>query len=83
MKLTFYAVKDAMTERFMNPALSESDDVAIRQFRSNINNIPLWRDNPQDFDLFSLGTYDDATGEIVTDMHKVINGRSAYAKVQN
>lgn len=78
MKLTFYAVKDLMTERFMNPALSESDAVAIRQFKSNIEHINLWKDNPQDFDLWSLGTYDDETGEITAEMHKVVNGRSIY-----
>lgn len=80
MIMTFYAVKDAMTERFMNPALFEREDVAVRQFRSNINNIPLWRDNPQDFDLYSLGTFNDETGELTHEVHKIINGRSAYVK---
>ena len=82
MKLFFYAVKDLMTERYMSPALSESDEVATRQFKSNINHINLWKDNPQDFDLWRLGTYDDETGEILYDPHKVVNGRSAYVPVQ-
>lgn len=77
MKMNFYAVKDNLTERYMNPALAEDDNVAIRQFRSNINHIPLWQDNPSDFDLYNLGTFDDTTGEIWYDPHKVINGRSA------
>lgn len=83
MKATFYAVKDLMTNRFMTPALSDTDETAIRQFRSNINHINLWKDNPQDFDLWKLGTYDDETGEIIYNPEKIANGRSVYAPVQN
>lgn len=84
MIMNFYAVKDLMTERYMNPSLMEKDEVAIRQFKSNINNIPLWKDNPQDFDLWKLGNYNDETGEINYKPEKIINGRSAInAIIQN
>ena len=84
MKLNFYAVRDLMTDRFMNPALSQDDNIAIRQFRSNINHIPLWLDNPSDFDLWNLGSFDDETGEIIYDPKKVTNGRSCInAKIQD
>lgn len=84
MTLNFYAVKDLMTERFMNPALSQDDNVATRQFRSNINHIPLWQDNPSDFDLWCLGSFNEETGEIVYKPRKVINGRSCLnAKIQD
>lgn len=82
MIMSFYAVRDLMTERFMAPALASSDQEAIRQFKSNINHINLWKDNPQDFDLWKLGTYDDETGEIMYKPSKVVNGRSAYVPVQ-
>ena len=82
MTLNFYAVKDLMTNKFMSPALSESDEVATRQFRSNITHINLWKDNPQDFDLWRLGTYNDETGEITYNPEKVVNGRSCYVPVQ-
>lgn len=84
MILNFYAVKDLMTERFMNPALSQDDNVATRQFKSNINHIPLWQDNPSDFDLWCLGSFNEETGEIVYKPRKVINGRSCLnAKIQD
>lgn len=84
MIMKFYAVQDLLTERFMNPALSESDAVAIRQFRSHLNNIPLWRDNSSDYDLWCLGSYDDETGKITPDMHKITNGRSVInAQIQS
>lgn len=78
MKLNFYAVKDLMTERYMNPALAENDDVAIRQFKSNINHINLWKDNPSDYDLMCVGSFDDESGEVIGELRKVVNGRSAY-----
>lgn len=84
MILNFYAVKDLMTDRFMNPALSQDDNVATRQFRSNINHIPLWQDNPSDFDLWNLGSFNEETGEIIYNPKKVINGRSCLnAKIQD
>lgn len=84
MILNFYAVKDLMTERFMNPALSQDDNVATRQFKSNINHIPLWQDNPSDFDLWCLGSFNEETGKIIYKPRKVINGRSCLnAKIQD
>lgn len=80
MKYKMYSVKDVMTNKFMNPMFVEeeenSDILATRQFRSNVNNIKLWKDNPNDFELWLVGIFDDETGAESTVNEKIISGRS-------
>lgn len=75
-----YSVKDELTNKFMNPMFIEdgedSERVAIRQFKSNVNNIQLWKDNPNDYSLYLVGTFDDEIGAAATPLTKVISGRS-------
>ena len=75
-----YSVKDELTNKFMNPMfiedVEEADNLAIRQFRSNVNNIQLWKDNPNDYSLFRVGVFDDEAGAAATVIEKVIGGRS-------
>lgn len=80
MKYVMYSVKDELTNKFMNPMFIEeeehADQLAIRQFRSNVNNIKLWKDNPNDYSLFKVGTFDDEEGAAASVIEKVISGRS-------
>lgn len=74
---TAYAVKDNLSNKFNGIIFFNSEEEAKRAFRSNVNNIEIWRDNPGDFDLWYIGTFDDETGELSNkDMNKVCNGRS-------
>lgn len=80
MLFNMYAVKDEMTGKFMNPMFIESEEqsdrLAIRQFKSNLNNIQLWKDNPNDYSLWFVGTFDDENGAAATPLNKIISGRS-------
>lgn len=71
-----YAVKDELTQMYLQPAHFNSEDEAKRQFKSQINTIPLWKDNSSDFSLFRIGTYNNETGELTSNIEKIINGRS-------
>ncbi len=81
-----YSVKDEMTGKFMNPMFVESGDtqkeveasdrLAIRQFKSNLNNIQLWKDNPNDYSLYRVGAFDDEAGAEACNLEKVASGRS-------
>lgn len=86
MEYLMYSVKDEMTGKFMSPMFIERSDhaenEAIRQFRSNVNNIKLWKDNPNDFGLYLVGLFDDETGAASTAISKIITGRSVL-NVQN
>lgn len=80
MKYVMYSVKDELTNKFMNPMFVEeeehADQIAIRQFRSNVNNIKLWKDNPNDYSLYKVGFFDDEEGAAAGVIEKVISGRS-------
>lgn len=80
MEYLMYSVKDELTGKLMSPMFVEKSDIAeneaIRQFRSNINNIKLWKDNPSDFSLYLVGSFNDETGAASTAITKVISGRS-------
>lgn len=80
MQFNMYSVKDELTGKFMNPMFIEQDDhceaLAIRQFRSNVNNIKLWKDNPNDYSLYLVGIFDDESGAIAAPIEKIISGRS-------
>ena len=79
-KFNMYAVKDELTGKFMNPMFEEvgeyANNLAIRQFKSQVNNIPLWKDNPNDYSLYLVGTFDEEEGAAATSLEKIISGRS-------
>lgn len=80
MKYSMYSVKDELNGKFMNPMFVEEGEYAeasaIRQFKSNVNNIQLWKDNADDFSLYLVGSFDDETGASSTPLNKVASGRS-------
>lgn len=81
-----YSVKDEMTGKFMSPMFVEAgetekekeaaDRLATRQFKSNLNNIQLWKDNANDYSLFRVGMFNDETGSSSIPITKVCSGRS-------
>lgn len=82
-KFRMYSVKDELTGKFMNPMYVEATDdvelannIATRDFRSNVNNITLWKSNPNDYSLYLVGMFDDEAGAEKTPLEKIISGRS-------
>lgn len=71
-----YAVKDELTNKFMQPFYYETDSEATRTFKTNVNNIKIWHDNPSDYSLYRLGSFDQSNGNITSELEKVVNGRS-------
>lgn len=76
MKIGLYAVKDNLSNAFMAPTTIKSDNEAIRAFKSQVNNIDIWKDNPGDFALYKVGYYDDETGIIEPEVTMIAGGRS-------
>ena len=71
------AVKDELSETYMEPRFFGKKAEAERMFSYQINNIDLWKENPSDFSLYSLGTFDQETGTIIgIPPVKIIGGRS-------
>lgn len=80
MRYSMYSVKDELNGKFMSPMFVEEGEYAeasaIRQFKSNVNNIQLWKDNADDFSLYHVGIFDDETGAESSILTKVASGRS-------
>lgn len=63
MKLYMYSICDKYTS-YIFPFPAYSDQAAIRNFAAEMNNNPVGKDNPQDFELFKVGSFDSETGKI-------------------
>lgn len=51
---------------FGDPSAQINEEVAIRQFGFAVNNSQMPSYAPADFELYKIGTYDDANGSIET-----------------
>jgi hypothetical protein len=64
--LGLYAVYDRCSRVYDGPIPQSNDDTAIRAFTQMVNNPQSTvAQSPEDFTLFVVGKFDNATGEIV------------------
>lgn len=60
-----FAVWDNKAEKFMQPFFAETVGLALRYFANNIENEEsIMNKYPNDFCLYEIGTFDDASGII-------------------
>lgn len=66
MKLEIYAIWDDKAKAYMQPFFMLNDQLAIRTFANaaNAENNQL-HVNSEDYTLFAVGSFDDATGTFV------------------
>lgn len=62
MILKMYCIYDGAAKAFNTPFYRKMEAEALRAFRNTINAETVIAENPHDFSLFYLGTYDDDTG---------------------
>lgn len=74
MILKIYAVKDVVVGNFMLPFYLHNDNEAKRSFNLAINSEAQIAQNWKDLQLFSLGEWNDETGEITTKVEFLANG---------
>jgi len=62
MKMIIASIKDRAADAYARPFFVQTDNVAIRSFMDEVNRAdkdnPLYN-HPDDYDLFSLGVFDD------------------------
>ena len=77
-------VRDELTGTFFQPNFFKGNEAkrqAIRLFETQVNDNPIWRNNPNDFGLYQLGEFNEETGEIkVTRIEKLTSGSSVLRK---
>lgn len=74
------AVKDELTQSFLEPTFVGEIKEAERLFQYQINNIPLWKDNASDYSLYYLGSFDQETGYISSSLEKITSGHTVLRK---
>lgn len=66
MKMVIVSIKDTAADAFGRPAFVATEGVALRQFQDEVNRASddnqLYK-HPQDFHLYYIGLFDDATGK--------------------
>lgn len=79
-----YAVKDELTGTFFTPIFLKGEETlkqAERVFSEMVNNNPIWKNNPNDFGLYRLGTFNEKNGEIRQDYNiEKINSGAPYVR---
>lgn len=79
MKRQYYAIKDNLAEAFMMPILFENENTALRWFSGVVNSETenkIIYDNPGDYELWKLASFDNQSGEITTMLEKIATGLS-------
>ena len=75
MKL--YSIRDLKADSFQQVWQAANDEVAIRQFSIICKDKnTLFGMCPNDFDLYSLGEFDEKSGEITPHTVSLVNGAS-------
>lgn len=74
MKYGIYAIKDVKVG-FMQPFIQVNDGVAVREFRNIVNSSnSVVSANYTDMELYQLGTYNQDTGLIESNVSFLIKG---------
>lgn len=66
MKIIIVAVRDQKADAFGNPWYAQTVPMALRHFSDAVNNpdpTNQWRNHPEDFALYHLGTFDQQTAQ--------------------
>lgn len=79
MQRDYYAIRDNLANAFMTPVLFDNENVALRWFTDVVNSKEenqVIYNNPQDFELWKLGAFDNISGNIVGNLDKLATGLS-------
>lgn len=79
MTRTYYAIKDNLAEAYMTPVLFDNDNLAIRWFTGVVNSKEqneIIYNNPEDFELWKLGEFDNQSGTIYPGVQKLVTAKS-------
>jgi len=67
MQKSLYSVLDLRSAIFANPFISVNDMTALRDFGNAVNDpSTTLSKNPEDYQLFKIGSFDDTLGVIST-----------------
>lgn len=72
-KLVILAVRDRQLDAYMRPFVAQSIGQALRSFRDEVNRKDAdMNAHPEDYELYSLGEFDEETGVIISVVPKQV-----------
>jgi hypothetical protein len=78
MKKNLFAIRDGKAGYFMQPFCAVSAGYAERAFVDACIDVnTMLSKHPEDYTLFSIGTFDEISGEVSSDVKSLINGLQA------
>lgn len=66
MKMEMYSIKDELSG-YSTPIPIQNEEMAIRYFKSQLENAPIMQTEPKDFSIWKMGKFDNETGEYITE----------------
>lgn len=79
MMMKYFAIKDNLANMFMTPVLFQNENMALRWFSGVVNDPKenkIIFDNPADFELWKIGSYENTEGVIKAELDKMATGLS-------
>ncbi len=77
MKLNIYAVYDKVAQAYKQPLIFQNrDEIVVRMMKNTLlddRESSEFKNNPLDFAIYRLGKFDDNTGEITSDIAKIVD----------
>lgn len=79
-----YSVRDQKQQEYLHPICTTNESTAIREFYSTLEQVPLMRTHPKDFDLYHIGQHDTETGIITPNLavQFIISGLDCIKHIQ-
>ncbi len=79
-----YSIRDQKTQEFLHPITSVNEETAVREFYNTLEQVPLMRTHPKDFDLYYLGSFDTDSGILnpVPAVQFIISGLDCIKSIQ-
>lgn len=82
MKLMIYAVRDNAVGAFLRPFFMQANGQAIRAFSDEVNGDSPMAKHPEDYSLWSIGAFDEATGVIEAAEHQTCMVKAVDVRVK-
>lgn len=77
MKLNMYAIYDKVAQAYKQPLiLQHRDEIVIRMMRNTLADEregTEFKNNPLDFAIYRIGSFDDNTGQVEQDLAKIVD----------
>lgn len=85
MKVKVFTVFDMKMQFFAQPFFEQQEASAIRSFSDAVNDANpknMWYLHPEDFQLYCIGTFDNETGVLESQLPQVlVNASALYRRV--